>query len=186
MGPVVDAIPIYHNRNTKVLTPTIPATIQTPIYPMATKPTTIGMHINPSAMTPIAIRMHISPSAMMPITIRMHISPSAMMPTTKEKLTTPSTMVPVSMGTLALGKALMVAHNPATHHMGISTGILSSTTRMQAHTRYPRDNTRSNIVAATKTLIGAVVAAVRTTYHQPVTAYQATMTIFGHQRWLKL
>lgn len=167
MGPAVHAIRIYHNGDTKVLNPTIPATIQMPIDPMVT------------ARTPI--RISTNSMATKPTSIRMPTTPSATMPTTKQMPTTPSVTAPAPMSTRALDKTLMVAHNPPIHRMGILTGILSSMSRTRARTRHPQDNTRSNIVAATKSSIVAVAAAVRTTCHRLVTTCRATMSIFGRQ-----
>lgn len=167
MGAAVHGIRIYHNKHTKVSNPTIPATIQMPIDLMVT------------AQTPI--RMSIDPTATRPTSIRMPTNPSATTPTANQMPTTPSATAPAPMDTQALDKTLMEVHNHPAHRMGVLMGILSSTSRMRAHTRHPLDNTHSNMAAAIKISTVAMAAAVRMTCHRLVTTFRATMTISGRQ-----
>lgn len=167
MGPVVYAIRIHHNMFTKVLNPPMPTTIQMPINSMATA---------------LALsRMPTNPTATMSTTIRMLTSPSATTPTIIQMPTTPSAMVLAPMGTPVLDKALIGAHNPLTHHMGILPSILNSTSHTRARTRHLLDNTRSNSAAVTKTSIVAVMVSVWMTCHRLVTTCRTAMSIFFRQ-----
>jgi hypothetical protein len=162
MGPAVHAIRIYRNRDTKVLSLTIPAISQIPIDPVVTARTPIRMSIDPTATRPTSIRMPTN----LPTTT----------PTTKQMPTIPSAMTQVHMDTQALDMTLT-----ATHHMAILMDILSSTSHMRARTRNPLDNTRSNMVAAIKILTVAAATVVQMTCHRLVTTCRATMTISGRQ-----
>ncbi|KFY06567.1 hypothetical protein V492_07960 [Pseudogymnoascus sp. VKM F-4246] len=93
MGLAVHAIRIYHNRGTKVFSPTIPATIQMSIDPLMVALTLTQISTNHTASTPTAIRIPTSPSGTTPIT--------------KKMPTTYLTMTPALMGTRALDNALM-------------------------------------------------------------------------------
>jgi hypothetical protein len=152
-----------HHKNTTVLGPTIPVTIQILIDHMVMARTPIRMFTNLTATTPT--------------TIRMPTSPFVTTPTTMQTSTTPLMTAPAPR---ALNKALMVAHNLLTHHMEIIAGILNSTSRMRVLILRLQHNMYSHIAAITKTLMASMVAFVRT-YLLLVTTCRATMSIFGRR-----